>query len=212
MTEKRYDPGYQVGATITGSALFIDVRKSSRIIDFVERHHGPEAATHLFMNFLVGVMAVVDGPAVDECSPSGDAVLALFTGAARKSEAIDAAHRALAFVRFEFARENKKYLTCTGQCERRDCPVVEFQVGIGLDDGEVTDAVVAAGRHRSRQLVGACISFASKLSGAAPPDSIVVSTSMSHREHALADKYRWKHDHVLVGTKATRVVLIPPPT
>lgn len=211
MSEDLFD--YETGRTLRGSALFIDVRKSSRIIDFVERHHGAKAATALFMNFLVGAMEIIDGPTVYECSPSGDAVLALFVGDDRKSDAIDAARRVLAFVRNEFLRENRKYLTCRGECGLRQCPAfLPFQVGAGIDDGDVTAAMVYAGKHSSRQLVGGCVSFASKLSGAAPPDSIVVSTGMFHREPLLADRYPWKNHAAVVGNVDSRIVLIDPPT
>jgi class 3 adenylate cyclase len=81
-------------------------------------------------------------------------------------------------VRYDFMRDNRRYLTCTGQCGQRECPVVEFHVGAGLDDGPVTAAQISIGSH-SRQLVGGCVGFASKLSGAAPLDSIVVSAASS---------------------------------
>src|SRR5262245_51200270 len=116
------DGSYRLGETVRASALFVDVRRSSKIIDFVEKHHGAQDATALFMEFLVGAMALVDGPTVYECSPSGDAVLAVFTGEDRKSDAIEAARRVLTFVCTDFNRDNRKYLTCMGECGDRECP------------------------------------------------------------------------------------------
>lgn len=203
---------YQILRTVHGAALFVDVRKSSQIIDFVERHFGPEGATALFMNFLAGVMSSIDGPTVWENGPSGDAVLAVFTGEACASDAVDAAGRAIDFVRNDFLRDNGHYLTCTGSCGLRECPgAPAFQAGAGVDDGVVTSARIQVGRHDSVQLVGACINFASKLSGAAPPNTIAVSTGMFHRVPALAENYFWEAREMVVGKIRRRVVLVDPP-
>ncbi len=203
---------YGIGHTVRGTALFIDVRKSSQIIDFVERHYGPEAATALFMNFLVGVMTTIDGPTVYESGPSGDAVLALFTGTASASDAIDAAGRAIEFLRTEFLADNRHYLTCTGTCDMRECPSPRtFEVGAGVDHGMVTSARIQVGRHDSVQLVGACISFASKLSGAVPPNTIAVSIGTFHRFPTLAKNYVCESHEMTVGNVDRPVVLVDPP-
>lgn len=202
---------YEIGETVRGAALFIDVRQSSQITNFVEEHYGPEAATALFMNFLVGVMSVVDGPDVYECGPSGDAVLAVFSGRTCVSDAIDAAGRAIAFMRTEFLRDNKDYLNCLGICGKRDCRIPPtFQVGVGIDHGVVTPARIHVGKHDSTQLVGACISFASKLSGAAPPNTIAISPSTFHLDPLLETRYAWKHRVMTVGNFNRPVVLVDP--
>jgi class 3 adenylate cyclase len=205
------DEHFEVGPAFVGTTLFIDVRKSTKIVDFVEQHHGPQAAATLFMRFLVGTMAAVDGPTVYRSGPSGDAVLTIFNGDTRKSDAIDAARRALAFVRYDFMKENRQYLTCTGQCGQRECPVVEFHVGAGLDDGQMTVSRLSVGQHESRELVGGCVSFAAKLSGAAPLDGIVVSAVMAHDEPELVGKYRGMWSSVEVGNTCSTVVLIDSP-
>ncbi|QQQ77030.1 hypothetical protein IOD16_00200 [Saccharothrix sp. 6-C] len=202
---------YSIGQTVHGAALFIDVRKSSQIVDFVERHHGPGAATSLFMNFLVGVMSTIDGPAVYESGPSGDAVLALFVGETCASDAIDAALRAIEYLSTDFLKANRHHLTCLGNCGVRECPTPSaFRVGAGVDNGAVTSARVHVGKHESVQLVGACISFASKLSGAAPPNTVAVSTGTFHQFPALAKDYRWESREMVVGNNERMVMLVDP--
>lgn len=203
---------YEIGHTLRGAALFIDVRQSSQITNFVEEHYGPEAATALFMNFLVGVMSAVDSPNVYECGPSGDAVLAVFSGDTCVSDAIDAGGRAIRFMRTDFLRDNRHYLTCVGTCGKRDCRIPPtFQVGAGVDHGVVTPARIHVGKHDSTQLVGACISFASKLSGAAPPNTIAVGTSTFHVEPLLETRCVWKQREMTVGNFNRLVVLVDPP-
>lgn len=202
---------FTIGQSRHGAALFIDVRKSSQITNFVEEHYGPEAATALFMNFLIGVMSTIDSPSIYECGPSGDAVLAVFTGDTCVSDAISAAGRAVNFMRTEFQRDNKNYLTCLGTCGKRDCVIPPpFQVGAGVDHGVVTTARIHVGTHDSTQLVGACISFASKLSGAAPPNTIAVSTSTFHFEPLLETRCVWNHRELIVGNIKRQVVLVDP--
>src|SRR6266496_6073341 len=79
--------------TVEGTALFIDARASSQIVYFVETHHGSQAAAQVFTGFLAGCMHRITGSSVRECRPSGDAVLAIFTGPARVRDALDAAWR-----------------------------------------------------------------------------------------------------------------------
>lgn len=203
---------YEIGSTVRGAALFVDVRKSSQIIDFVERHHGPEASATLFMSFLVGVMSTIDGPTVYQIGPSGDAVLALFTGRTCASDAIDAAGRAIDFLRGDaFLSANQHYLTCTGSCGMRECPrPPAFQVGAGVDDGAVTPAHIQVCGHDSQQLVGACISFASKLSGATPPNTIAVSAGTFYRTPELAQRYEWESRQITVGNVERLVMLVGP--
>lgn len=205
-------PQFTLGRTTHGTTLFIDVRKSSQITNFVEEHYGPEAATALFMKFLIGVMSIINGPNIYECGPSGDAVLAVFTGDTSVSDAIDAAGSAINFVRTDFVRDNRNYLACMGTCGKRDCVLPPpFQVGAGVDRGVVTPARIQVGTHDSTQLVGACISFASKLSGAAPPNTTAVSTSTFHFDPLLETRCTWSHREMIVGNIKRQVVLVDPP-
>jgi class 3 adenylate cyclase len=208
------DSGYRIIRSFAGTALFVDVRKSSQIVQFVELHQSPQASAELFMDFLIGAMRAVDGPTVAWCVPSGDAVLAIFTGHTSTLDAVNAATRVISFVQGEFARDNHRYLTCDGRCGQLDCPgSLRLTVGAGIDVGSITVAAVDTGRHRGNELVGACISMACKLSGAVDSQNIIgISTTAFGRERdLLTDGRPWRTRTVRVGGRWQSVVITKPP-
>jgi class 3 adenylate cyclase len=203
---------HEVAETVEGTALLVDVRRSSQIIEFVQSHHGADDAAKLVMRFLGGVMEVVERYGAYECAPSGDAVLALFTGEKRKSDAIDAACAAMSFVRHDFSVLNQEYLTCRGQCGDQNCVgSLPFEVGAGIDDGQITVMRLVTPCHASRQLVGVPINSAAKLSGAEPPGSIMADVDMFLWDEQLRASYRWRLDKVTVRGLEREAVLIEPP-
>jgi hypothetical protein len=173
---------------VDGTALFVDVRRSSVVVEFVERHHGFRAAAVLFQDFLRGAMARIDRPSVVECQPSGDAVLALFAGPTRTADAVRAARDVVSFVRDDLGRRHAALLRCDAPaaCGRRECDALEFDVGIGVDDGRVSVVPVRVGTWSSAELVGTCVSYASKLSGVGPAGHV----AMVERVHSgLAESH-----------------------
>jgi class 3 adenylate cyclase len=199
---ERSDAGYRIVRSFTGAALFVDVRKSSHIVRFVERHHGPQASTELFMKFLVGAMRAVDGPTVTWCEPSGDAVLAVFIGPTATLDAVNAATRVISFVQGEFTRDNRRYLTCDGRCRQPGCPgSLRFTVRAGIDIGPITVAAIDVGDYHGEELVGACVSMASKLSDAVRSENIigVTKAAFRHERAMLTDWRRWRIRTVRIG-------------
>jgi class 3 adenylate cyclase len=212
---ERLPAGYEVLRRVEGAALFLDVRGSSRIVDFIERHHGPDEATALFMRFLSGCLERIDGPSVDWCAPSGDAVLATFTGPRRIRDAVDAAWRAVRFVQVDFTPRNQPYLSCDGDCDARRCPGrLRFDVGAGIDDGIITVTRLPGAWGHREELVGSCVSIASKLSGRVrPPNSIGVIERAYQRGQLSSDaKHLWRTRISRIGGRYRRIMLTGPPS
>jgi class 3 adenylate cyclase len=194
--------------------MFVDVRRSSQIVQFVERHHSPEASAELFMKFLVGAMRAVDGLTTTWCEPSGDAVLAVFVGPTSTVDAVNAAARVISFVRGDFIRDNHRYLTCDRRCGVPGClGSPPFTVRAGIDIGPITVAAIDVGDHQGKELVGACVSIASKLSGAVRSDDVIgVSKAAFEPQRAmLTDGRRWRTRTVRTGGRRLGVVITNPP-
>lgn len=207
---KVHEIGTRVLRTVQCAALFVDVRSSSQIVLFVERHHGPEAVAELFNGFLVGCMRHVRRPSIRECRPSGDAVLATFTGRRRVTDSVNAAFDAIRFVHDEVNVMYRELLTCPGECGNMGCPgTMRLDVGAGIDDGVITVSNLPGQGLPHEELAGRCVSFASKLSDAArDPYYIAISSRVYQQERPLcAGSYEWRQQTATIGAEERTIVL-----
>jgi class 3 adenylate cyclase len=214
------DPGqrglssdYEVLHSLEGASLFIDVRRSSQIVTFVERHLGIDQAASLFMRFLTGTMQAISGPTVTALRPNGDAVLATFTGTTRVCDAVDAAARAVNFVHQEFNADNRQFLTCDRGCGLYRCPgKLRFDVGAGIDAGFIAVSQMSSPSWHHEELVSSCINVSSKLSGRVCSPLPVAITLDAYRQAApgqLGD-YQWHHRIMKIAGQYRRVLLTDP--
>lgn len=149
------------------TALFADMRGSTGIVEFVERHHGLNAAAELFQVFLSQCVRLVEDINGAEVHLRGDGVLILFSGADRVQDAVEYTRRLRRMVD-DPPPELIRHLSCS--CTA--CPVcgeetsLALEVRCGIDAGPVARFKVQTLRDTVEELVGSCISVAAKLSGA----------------------------------------------
>jgi class 3 adenylate cyclase len=206
-------PEYAVLHSLEGAALFIDVRRSSQIVTFVERHLGIDQAASLFMRFLTGTMEAINGPTMTTCRPNGDAVLATFTGKARVCDAVDAAARAINFVHKEFNADNQRLLSCNGGCGFYRCPgLLRFDVGAGIDAGFIAVSQMSSPSWHHEELVSSCINVSSKLSGRVSSPLSVAITLDAYRQAAPGQlsNYQWHQRIMKIAGQYRRVQLTDP--
>jgi len=149
------------------TALFADMRGSTGIVEFVERHHGLDAAAELFQTFLSQCVRLVEDIDGAEVHLRGDGVLILFSGADRVQDAVEYTRRLRRMVD-DPPPELIRHLSCS--CTA--CPVcgeqtpLSLEIRCGIDAGPVARFKVQTLRDTVEELVGSCISVAAKLSGA----------------------------------------------
>ncbi|MBE2998069.1 hypothetical protein IDM40_05020 [Nocardiopsis sp. HNM0947] len=149
------------------TALFADMRGSTGIVEFVERHHGLNAAAELFQVFLSECVRLVEDIDGAEVHLRGDGVLILFSGADRVQDAVEYTRR-LRHMVDDPPDELVRHL----RCGCTTCPVcgeetsLSLEVRCGIDAGRVSRFKVQTLRDTVEELVGSCISVAAKLSGA----------------------------------------------
>jgi class 3 adenylate cyclase len=209
-----------------GTALFVDVRRSSQIVQHIERHNGldgPGLAAELFMQYLAGCMAAITDKTDAKCQPSGDAVLAVFEGRNRLSEAIESATAAIRFVEDTFEPRNGELLSCNGNCRsrhghgkgrRHGCDTKRFQVGVGIDVGYITESSLSSNYGASQELVGSCVSLAAKLSGWARSSNAIAlrrRTYRNARHNRQLTLYRWRRHRMKVGGRKMKIIVTHPP-
>jgi class 3 adenylate cyclase len=203
-----------------GTALFIDVRRSSEIVRHIERHHGAGSAAVFFMRYLTGCMEAVTSQTEAKCQPSGDAVLAIIEGQDRVSRAMKAAAAAIRFVESTFEPENRDLLSCNGRCRRgfhsshrHSCHTMHFEVGIGVDDGIITESSLSSNYGDSQELVGSCVSLAAKLSDYRKAANAVALTSQTYRnvnrDQLLFDR---RHRHIMKLGGQYRIIRVAHPS
>lgn len=202
-----------------GTALFIDVRRSSEIVRYIERHHGSEVAADFFMQYLTGCMEAVTSQTEAKCQPSGDAVLAVIEGQDRIFRAMKAAAAAIRFVEHTFEPESREFLSCNGRCRhgfhrnrRHGCQTMRFEVGIGIDDGEITESSLSSNYGDSRELVGSCVSLAAKLSDCKKATNAIALTSQTYRD-ANRDELlvQRRHRHIMKLGGRRRIIRVVHP-
>jgi hypothetical protein len=202
-----------------GAALFIDVRRSSQIVRHIERHHGSGNAAEFFMRYLTGCMEAVTSQTEAKCQPSGDAVLAIIEGPDRVSRAVKAAVAAIKFVESTFGQENQELLACNGRCRhgfhrsrRHVCRKMRFEVGVGIDDGVITESSLSSNYGDSQELVGSCVSVAAKLSGCTQQANAVALTRQTYRNFDRDELhvYRWHRRIKKFGGRRRRIMIAHP--
>jgi class 3 adenylate cyclase len=196
------------------AVLFVDVRASSQIVRYVEKHHSPEIAAELFTSYLMGCMQAIIDASGAECQPSGDAVLAIVPGEEQERvlRAVEAAAAAIRFITKTFEPQNRHLL------ERRKgrklwCPgPMRFKVAAGIDDGIITKSNVSSSNGDSTELVGGCVSIAAKLSDRVRPANAIGITSDAYYRGRLerSSKYKWRNRIARLGGKFRHVFIAVP--
>jgi hypothetical protein len=209
-----------------GTALFIDVRRSSQIVRHIERHHGSGSAAQFFMRYLTGCMEAVNRETDAKCQPSGDAVLAIIEGQDRISRAIKAATAAIRFVESTFEPKSQELLSCNGRCRhgyhrngyreshQPACRTMRFEVGVGVYDGVITESNLTSNYGDSQELVGSCVSLAAKLSGYRQRTNAIVLTRRTFCKATNRDElrdYRWHYRLMKAGGRYRRIMIACPP-
>jgi len=199
---------------MSATALFVDVRASSKIVRYVENHHGPDAAADVFTSYLTGCIQAITSVSDAECQPSGDAVLAIISGQEDKRilQAVEAAEAAIRFITETFEPKNKHLLA-----HRKDCKLwcpgpTRFEVVAGIDDGAITRSDVSSSSGDTTEFVGACVSFAAKLSDRVRPANAIGITADAFERGDIKQStgYRWRSRLVKLGGKSRHMLVAVP--
>jgi class 3 adenylate cyclase len=199
---------------VNAAILFVDVRASSQIVRYVERHHSPEVAAELFTSYLTGCMQVIIDASGAECQPSGDAVLAVISGEEREriARAVEAAEAAIRFITKTFEPRNRSLLARKKGCKLWRPGLMRFEVVAGIDDGIITKSNVSSSMGDSTELVGGCVSIAAKLSDRVGPANAIGITADAYYRGNLEGlaKYKWRNRITKLGGKFRHVLITVP--
>ncbi len=145
---------------IEAAMLFIDIKKSTHIVDMVQR----ETAARMYKAFLKGVTRIALANGGDVRSFNGDGVLAVFVGVGKCDNAVRAAMEMKHFFQQTLMPRLEKY-KLSNQALRS----IQFDFGIGIDLGDILVIKAGIGGENNRDLVwvGSATNHAVKLAAQA---------------------------------------------
>lgn len=162
-------------ALLTATSLFIDLRQSSDITNAFRR----QTAAKMLKAYFSGSVRIINANNGSVRSFNGDGMLALFRGDQRSSNAVKAAMQTKWFVaevlqpRFEqyFQNNRSSFGSSLG-----------FNIGCGLDDGDIYAVKVGIRGTNDVAWVGRCTNTSAKLANLAePPQNIWITREVYAR-------------------------------
>lgn len=162
-------------AKLEATTLFIDVRQSSDITNAFRR----QTAAKMMKSYFDGAVRIVNKNDGQVRSFNGDGLLAIFVGDLRSSNAVKAAMQVEYFVKMTLRPKFERYF---GSNETALGQALDFDVGCGLDDGEIFAVRVGIRGTNDVAWVGRCTNTSSKLaSSVSTPHNIAVTAEVYSR-------------------------------
>lgn len=162
-------------AKLEATTLFIDVRQSSDITNAFRR----QTAAKMMKEYFDGAVRVINANNGKVRSFNGDGMLAIFVGDVRSSNAVKAAMQVEWFVsqilRPKFERYFSNNTAALGQA-------LDFQIGCGLDEGQIFAVRVGIRGTNDVAWVGRCTNTSAKLAnGATVPHNVAITREVYAR-------------------------------
>lgn len=162
-------------AKLTATSLFIDLRQSSDITNALRR----QTAAKMLKAYFSGAVRIVNANNGYVRSFNGDGMLALFRDERRSNNAVKAAMQAKWFVRDILQPRFERYFESNRQAFGAS---IGFDIGCGLDDGDIYAVKVGIRGTNDVAWVGRCTNTSAKLSNlAASPRSILITRAVYER-------------------------------
>jgi adenylate cyclase len=162
-------------AKLTATSLFIDLRQSSNITNALRR----QTAAKMLKAYFSGVVRIVNANNGYVRSFNGDGMLALFRDERRSDNAVKATMQMKWFVRDILHPRFARYFESNRQTFGTP---LGFDIGCGLDDGDIYAVKVGIRGTNDVAWVGRCTNTSAKLSNlAASPRNILITRGVYQR-------------------------------
>lgn len=162
-------------AKLTATSLFIDLRQSSDITNALRR----QTAAKMLKAYFGGAVRIVNANNGYVRSFNGDGMLALFRDERRSNSAVKAAMQVKWFVRDILQPRFERYFESNRQAFGTS---IGFDIGCGLDDGDIYAVKVGIRGTNDVAWVGRCTNTSAKLSNlAASPRNILITRAVYER-------------------------------
>ncbi len=169
-------------AKLTATTLFIDVRQSSDIANAFRA----QTAAKMMKSYFRGAVSVINNNDGQVRSFNGDGMLAIFIGDLRSSNAVKAAMQVKWFVQEVLQPKFERYFSnnkaALGQA-------LDFQIGCGLDDGDIFAVRVGIKGTNDVAWVGRCTNTSAKLASSVDTPHNTAITREVYSRMAEDQKY-----------------------
>jgi adenylate cyclase len=162
-------------AKLTATSLFIDLRQSSDITNALRR----QTAAKMLKAYFSGAVRIVNANSGSVRSFNGDGMLALFRDERRSNKAVKAAMQVKWFVQEILQPRFERYFESNRQAFGAS---LGFDIGCGLDDGDIYAVRVGIRGTNDVAWVGRCTNTSAKLSNlAASPRTVLITRAVYER-------------------------------
>ena len=180
-------------AKLTATSLFIDLRQSSDITNALRR----QTAAKMLKAYFSGSVRIINANNGYVRSFNGDGMLALFRDDRRSDNAVKAAMQVKWFVREILQPRFERYFESNRQAFGAS---LRFDIGCGLDDGDIYAVKVGIRGTSDVAWVGRCTNTSAKLSNVAEPprtiwitravyDQLTQSRKLSNGTHMWSNEF-----------------------
>jgi adenylate cyclase len=162
-------------AKLTATSLFIDLRQSSDITNALRR----QTAAKMLKAYFSGAVRIINANNGSVRSFNGDGMLALFRDDSRSINGAKAAMQVRWFVQEILQPRFEQYFQSNRKAFGRS---LGFDIGCGLDDGDIYAVKVGIRGTNDVAWVGRCTNTSAKLSNlAASPRRILITRAIYQR-------------------------------
>src|SRR5215203_6371657 len=182
-------------ARLKATTLFIDVNQSSDIANAFRR----QTAAKMMKGYFDGAVRIINSNNGKVRSFNGDGMLAIFIGDYRSSNAVKSAMQVDWFVWNVLQPKFRRYFSnnqaALGQA-------LDFEIGCGLDNGEIFAVRVGIKGTNDVAWVGRCTNTSAKLaSSVSSPRSIAITREVysrmidKHKYDSPGGRHLWSNEH-----------------
>jgi hypothetical protein len=209
------DPGFGATHRFDGAALYVDVRRSLEILDYVREHFTAADSDDLFRRYQTDTIHVIKDLSDARCLRRGDAVLATVEGPDSAWRAVQAARAAIEFITRKFEPEYLTRFSCEGDCDIPGCPgSPRFEVCAGIDVGPIGEYRQQFAGGETGDVQGSAVSLAAKLTKRVllPYSIAITRPAFSQLPTAQSEQFEWSRRNVKIGNRFRAILVTKLPS
>jgi hypothetical protein len=215
VTDLPGDPGFGATHRFDGAALYVDVRRSLEILDYVREHFGAPDSDDLFRRYQTDTIHVIKEASGARCLRRGDAVLATVEGPDSAWRAVEAARAAIELITRKFEPEYLARFSCEGSCGIPGCAgSPRFEVCAGIDVGPIGEYRQRIISGEAGDVQGSAVSLAAKLTKRVllPYSMAITRSAFSRLPTAQSAQFEWSHRNVKIGNRFRAILVTKLPS